>query len=77
MPARSKRQQAAAGADKARCDRGEAPKTFPSCTLAEEFAQAPGGTTKGLPERRLRDKSTRGSAPLSSAEITQGFRRLG
>lgn len=73
MPAVSRKQQRAAGADKGRCERGEKPRTFP-CSVAEEFAHAPGGTTKSLPERKMRPK---GSAPFSDGELTQGYRRLG
>jgi hypothetical protein len=69
--------QRAAGADKARCDRGEKPRNF-SCKAAEEFAHAPGGTTKGLPERtKERDRSTKGSPPFSNAELAAGYRRIG
>lgn len=73
MPAKSKVQQRAAGADKKRCAEGKKPRNFP-CDVASEFAHAPAGTTKGLPERSMRPK---GSAPFSNAELTQGFRRLG
>jgi len=38
MPARSARQQKAAGADKARCEAGQQPRTFP-CDVAGEFAR--------------------------------------
>ena len=73
MPATSKVQQRAAGADKARCERGEKPRNMP-CKVAEEFAHAPGGSVKGLPERKDRPK---GSAPSSNAELVQGYRSLG
>lgn len=73
MPATSKRQQRAAGADKARCAAGQKPRNFP-CDVAAEFAHAPGGTVKGLPERKKRPK---GSPPNTNAEIARGFRSLG
>lgn len=72
MPAKSKRMQRfMAGCEhnpesmKGKC---------PPKAVAEEFSHAPGGTTKGLPERSLRPK---GSAPFSDRELTQGYRRLG
>lgn len=73
MPATSKSQQRAAGADKARCERGEKPRNFP-CKVADEFAHAPGGTVKGLPERKMRPK---GSAPFTDRELAHGFRKIG
>lgn len=42
MPAKSPRQQRAAGADVGRCERGEKPKTFPTCEVARDFARKPG-----------------------------------
>ena len=50
MPAKSRSQQRAAGADVARCERGETPKTFGDCQTAREFART--GSTKRLPERK-------------------------
>lgn len=73
MPAKSKAQHRAAGADVARCERGEKPRNMP-CDVAKEFAHAPGGSLKGLPERSKRPK---GSAPFSDAELRQGYRSLG
>lgn len=77
MPAVSKAQQRAAGADVGRCKIGEKPRTFGSCRVAEEFARGPGRTVKGLPERSALDRSTKGSPPLTDAEIAQGYRKIG
>ena len=77
MPARSKRQQKAAGADVARGEAGQPLKTFPDLATARKFARAPGGTLKGLPAKVARDRSTRGSPAFSPGELAQGFRRVG
>jgi len=71
MPAKSPRQQRAAGADVGRCRAGQAPQTFPTCKLAEEFAHKPAGGYG-----KLMDRSTKGSPPMSQRELRQGYRRL-
>lgn len=71
MPAKSRAQQRAAGADRARCRADEAPKTMP-CDVAAKFARAPAGL-QSLPPRTVRPH---GSAPFSDAELRQGYRRL-
>ena len=74
MPAKSKSQARAAGADVGRCERGEKPRNFGSCETAREFARAPGGSLKGLPERKHRPKASPAS---TDAELVQGYRSLG
>lgn len=43
MPARSPKQQRAAGADVARCRKGQKPITFGDCGTARDFARKPKG----------------------------------
>ena len=71
MPAKSLRQQRAAGADVGRCRQGDAPRTFPTCTLAKEFAHRP-------PEgySKAQKKSTKGSPAFTDQELSQGFRKI-
>lgn len=71
MPAESPRQQRAAGADVARCEKGEKPRTFDSCAVAREFARKPaGGYTTGM------ERSAHGSGAFTEAEVAQGYRRV-
>jgi hypothetical protein len=44
MPAKSARQQRAAGADVARCKKGQSLKTFDSCAVARDYARSPKGS---------------------------------
>ena len=75
MPATSKAMQRFMGLCKSNPEkaRGECPPP----DVAAEFAKAPGGTVKGLPEKVARDRSTRGSPAFSPGELAQGFRRVG
>jgi len=66
MPAVSGREQRAAGADAGRCEKGQKPRTFPSCDVAREFAHTAAGK-----------RATKGSPPFGERELRQGFRRLG
>ena len=70
MPARTPKQQRAAGADKARCEKGKKPMTFPTCALASEFAHKPPGGYGALAKR-----STKGSPAFTVKELKQGYRR--
>lgn len=56
MPAKTPRQQRAAGADVARCAQGDEPRTFPTCKLAREFARKPPG---GYQRRRDAEDAVR------------------
>lgn len=71
MPARSPKQQRAAGADVGRCEAGQAPRTFPDCATAHAFARKPPGGY-GAGEK----KSTKGSPPFTAGEVMQGYRRI-
>ena len=71
MPARSPRQQRAAGADVGRCATGQAPRTFPDCKTARDFARKPPGGY-GAAEK----KSAKGSPPFTAGELMAGYRRV-